>query len=135
MARRWCTPPASTGGFTSPTSAGSEATAWPTHAPACFLEHRKATYSESPGQVWSECIRLSGPPAVKSGSQRGGGPPDTRSITEDGDTVYVNVHVGGVLRSSDQGESWQPTIDIGADIHRVTTGQATGGFTPPAQAA
>jgi hypothetical protein len=51
-----------------------------------------------------------------------GGPPDTRSITEDGDTVYVNVHVGGVLRSSDHGESWQPTIGIGADIHRVTTG-------------
>ena len=51
-----------------------------------------------------------------------GGPPDTRSITEDGDTVYVNVHVGGVLRSSDHGESWQPTIDIGADVHRVTTG-------------
>ena len=51
-----------------------------------------------------------------------GGPPDTRSITEDGDTVYVNVHVGGVLRSSDHGESWQPTIDIAADIHRVTTG-------------
>ena len=36
--------------------------------------------------------------------------------------MYVNVHVGGVLRSSDNGESWQPTIDIGADIHRVTTG-------------
>lgn len=51
-----------------------------------------------------------------------GGPPDTRSITEDGDTVYVNVHVGGVLRSSDHGDSWQPTIDIEADIHRVTTG-------------
>jgi hypothetical protein len=51
-----------------------------------------------------------------------GGPPDTRSITEDGDTVYVNVHVGGVLKSSDHGKSWHPTIDIGADIHRVTTG-------------
>jgi hypothetical protein len=51
-----------------------------------------------------------------------GGPPDTRSITEDGDMVYVNVHVGGVLRSCDHGESWQPTIDIDADIHRVTTG-------------
>ncbi len=51
-----------------------------------------------------------------------GGPPATRSITEDGDTVYVNVHVGGVLRSSDHGDSWQPTIDIEADIHRVTTG-------------
>ncbi len=52
-----------------------------------------------------------------------GGPPDTRSITEDGDTVYVNVHVGGVLRSTDHGDSWAPTIGIGADIHQVTTGQ------------
>jgi hypothetical protein len=51
-----------------------------------------------------------------------GGPPDTRSLTEDGDTVYVNVHVGGVLLSSDHGDSWAPTIDIGADIHQVTTG-------------
>lgn len=51
-----------------------------------------------------------------------GGPPDTRSITEDNDTVYVNVHVGGVLRSTDHGETWEPTIDIGADIHRITTG-------------
>jgi hypothetical protein len=51
-----------------------------------------------------------------------GGPPDIRSITEDGDTVYVNVHVGGILRSADHGESWEPTIEIGSDIHRVTTG-------------
>jgi hypothetical protein len=48
-----------------------------------------------------------------------GGPPDTRSISEDGDAVYVNVHVGGILRSDDQGTSWQPTIDINADVHRV----------------
>ena len=48
-----------------------------------------------------------------------GGPPDTRSITEDGDTVYVNVHVGGVLRSRDKGETWEPTIDVDADVHKV----------------
>ena len=53
-----------------------------------------------------------------------GGPPDTRSLTEDGDTVYVNVHVGGILRSQDHGESWQPTIEIGADVHQVTTGHS-----------
>lgn len=50
-----------------------------------------------------------------------GGPPGTRSITEDRDTVYVNVHVGGVLRSRDEGESWEPTIDISADVHQVAT--------------
>jgi hypothetical protein len=48
-----------------------------------------------------------------------GGPPDTRSITEDGDTVYVNVHVGGILRSDDEGVSWHPTIDIHEDVHCV----------------
>ena len=52
-----------------------------------------------------------------------GGPPDTRSITEDATAVYVNVHVGGVLRSRDEGATWEPTIDIDADIHRVVTGR------------
>ena len=51
-----------------------------------------------------------------------GGPPDVRSITEDRAAVYVNVHVGGVLRSRDGGGSWEPTIDIDADVHRVVTG-------------
>lgn len=51
-----------------------------------------------------------------------GGPPSTRTITEDGESVYVNVHVGGILRSRDGGASWQPTIDIGADVHQVVTG-------------
>lgn len=48
-----------------------------------------------------------------------GGPPDSRSISEDGNTVYVNVHVGGIVRSRDEGANWEPTIDIDADVHRV----------------
>jgi hypothetical protein len=48
-----------------------------------------------------------------------GGPPDTRSVSEDDETVYVNVHVGGILRSVDGGETWQPTIDPDWDVHRV----------------
>jgi hypothetical protein len=51
-----------------------------------------------------------------------GGPPDTRTLTEDRDTVYANVHVGGILRSRDHGDSWEPTIDIDVDVHQVTTG-------------
>lgn len=51
-----------------------------------------------------------------------GGPADVRSITEDRKCVFVNVHVGGVLWSSDGGETWQPTIEIDADVHRVVTG-------------
>lgn len=48
-----------------------------------------------------------------------GGPPDSRSISEDDENVYVNVHVGGIVRSGDQGRRWEPTIDIHADVHRV----------------
>jgi hypothetical protein len=48
-----------------------------------------------------------------------GGPPDTRSMSmDDAGTVYVNVHVGGIVRSRDQA-TWEPTIDIDADVHQV----------------
>lgn len=48
-----------------------------------------------------------------------GGPPDVRSIAiEDNGDTYVNVHVGGVLRSSDL-DKWEPTMDISADVHEV----------------
>ena len=52
-----------------------------------------------------------------------GGPPDTRSLANWNDDVYVNVHVGGILRSSDGGASWTPTIDVDADVHQVTTAE------------
>ena len=46
-----------------------------------------------------------------------GGPPDVRSIAADGD-VYVNVHVGGIVKG-DGDSSWEPTIDISTDVHEV----------------
>jgi hypothetical protein len=52
-----------------------------------------------------------------------GGPPDTRSIANWDEAVYVNVHVGGVLRTEDRGETWRPTIDIDEDVHQVTTAE------------
>jgi photosystem II stability/assembly factor-like uncharacterized protein len=49
-----------------------------------------------------------------------GGPPDTRSLSRSPDgSLYANVHVGGILRSVDEGRSWKPTIDIDADVHQV----------------
>jgi hypothetical protein len=50
------------------------------------------------------------------------GPPlGVRSITAtcDHTALLVNVHVGGIPRSHDEGASWQPTIDIDSDVHQV----------------
>lgn len=51
-----------------------------------------------------------------------GDPADVRSISValDG-AVYVNVHVGGVVRSRDGGRTWTPTVDIESDVHQVLT--------------
>src|SRR5262245_4207530 len=51
-----------------------------------------------------------------------GDPADVRSIAAgpapDG-PLYINVHVGGVVRSRDGGRSWTPTLDIEVDVHQV----------------
>jgi hypothetical protein len=48
-----------------------------------------------------------------------GGPPAVRSMTLDADrTLYVNIHVGGLLRYDDTG--LVPTVDIHTDVHQVT---------------
>jgi hypothetical protein len=52
-----------------------------------------------------------------------GDPADARSLAADtSGRVYVNVHVGGIVRSiaaADESESWQPTVDVEADVHQV----------------
>jgi photosystem II stability/assembly factor-like uncharacterized protein len=50
------------------------------------------------------------------------GPPlgvRSMSATSDATTILVNVHVGGVPRSTDGGVTWQPTIDVDSDVHEV----------------
>jgi hypothetical protein len=52
------------------------------------------------------------------------GPPlGVRSMASacDQSALLVNVHVGGIPRSTDGGASWRPTIDIDADVHEVCT--------------
>jgi hypothetical protein len=50
------------------------------------------------------------------------GPPlGIRSMTAtcDGGALLVNVHVGGIPRSTDGGATWNPTIEINDDVHEV----------------
>jgi hypothetical protein len=49
-----------------------------------------------------------------------GGPPDVRSLAADVDgTIYLNVHVGGILRFRRNDPIWLDTMDIDADVHEV----------------
>jgi hypothetical protein len=51
-----------------------------------------------------------------------GGPPlGVRALagTADGAAVLAAVHVGGIPRSMDGGETWTPTIPIAFDVHEV----------------
>ena len=49
-----------------------------------------------------------------------GRPPDVRSLSAGPDgSIYVNVHVGGILRSTDGGRGWRSTIDVDSDVHQV----------------
>lgn len=58
-----------------------------------------------------------------------GAPADVRSISAGADgALYVNVHVGGVLRSTDGGGAWRPTLDIEHDVHQVLALPARSGL-------
>jgi hypothetical protein len=51
-----------------------------------------------------------------------GGPPlGVRALTAtaDGAAILAAVHVGGIPRSSDGGETWCPTLPIAYDVHEV----------------
>jgi len=52
-----------------------------------------------------------------------GGSPAVRSMAFDssGD-LFVNVHVGGIIRG---GAGWDPTIDLFTDVHQVVAGDGT----------
>jgi len=51
-----------------------------------------------------------------------GGPPAVYSFASRGDDLYVSVHVGGIMRTSDQGRTWEATSDLHDDVHQVTAG-------------
>jgi hypothetical protein len=50
-----------------------------------------------------------------------GGPPSVRSLAGSADgRLYADIHVGGIVRSADGGETWEPVNrDIHEDVHQI----------------
>jgi hypothetical protein len=55
-----------------------------------------------------------------------GDAPEVRSMSSDDQgNRYLNIHVGGILKTGDQGKTWAPTIDINTDVHQVLFDRAS----------
>lgn len=79
------------------------------------------------GDRLTEDERFAGAPGRERWHTPWGGPPDVRSLAFGPDGVlYVNVHVGGILRYDDNGVT--PTLDMDADVHQVVTDLDRGGM-------
>ena len=77
----------------------------------------------APDGAVAELSSFDSVPGRDSWQNPAGPSPDLRSIAVSGDDVwFANVHVGGVWRSKDKGESWQNVIAPEADVHEVVTG-------------
>lgn len=52
-----------------------------------------------------------------------GGPPSIWSFAKTKDGIcYADIHVGSIMRSSDEGNTWEPvTPELHKDVHHVTT--------------
>jgi hypothetical protein len=86
-----------------------------------FVGSSQARLFRLDGETLEPVIAFDGAEGRETWHTPWGGPPDTRSIANWDDDVYVNVHVGGILRSDDRGGTWTPTIEVDADVHHVTT--------------
>ena len=54
-----------------------------------------------------------------------GGPPAIRSLATSGRTVYADIHVGSIMRSEDDGDTWeQVAATLHEDVHQVVTSPA-----------
>ena len=72
---------------------------------------------------WDLAIDLSMLDIAKTWYTPWGGPPAVRSITlayREG--LFLNIHVGGILRTLNRGTTWQPTNEgLHLDVHEVAT--------------
>src|SRR5262245_28510643 len=89
-----------------------------THRGAVWVGGQRARLWRLDGDSLVEVSSFQDAPTADGWHTPWGGPPDVFSLASDGTHLYVSVHVGGILRTTD-GASWTPTIDLHDDVHQV----------------
>jgi hypothetical protein len=81
----------------------------------------EATMLRIPGNGEPERLKNFDDVAGRSEWFAGGPPLGVRSLTSspDGSVLLAAVHVGGIPRSEDRGETWAPTLPVMFDVHEV----------------
>ena len=92
-----------------------------THGGAVWVGGHRARLWRLDGGALVEVTTFQSAPTHDEWHTPWGGPPDVFSIASDGTHLYVSVHVGGILRTTD-GSDWTPTIDLHDDVHQVAVG-------------
>lgn len=98
----------------------------------CIHEHRGSVLVDGKdARLWrldgGDLVRVASfdeAPTRDQWSTPWGGPPDVFSMASHGDDLYVSVHVGGILHSADDGQTWRATIDLHDDVHQVVVDDA-----------
>jgi hypothetical protein len=72
---------------------------------------------------WELVIDLSTLDIAKTWYTPWGGPPAVRSVAPaNREGLYLNIHVGGILRTLNRGTTWQPANEgLDLDVHEVAT--------------
>jgi hypothetical protein len=92
-----------------------------THRGVVWVGGQRARLWKLDGSALVEASSFQDAPTHDEWHTPWGGPPDVFSIASDATHLYVSVHVGGILRTT-EGDAWTPTIDLHDDVHQVAVG-------------
>jgi photosystem II stability/assembly factor-like uncharacterized protein len=80
------------------------------------------------GGSWEAVVTLHDQPIAEGWYAPGGGSPAVRTLAvapDDPEMLYADIHVGGVVRSTDAGRTWQRADEgLEQDVHEVCTSPA-----------
>ena len=113
-----------------PTGYAHSVLAHPNQASVLFVGSEPAAVfrSDDGGETWEECLGFQEVPEANQWSFHGNRLSHVRELRTapgDPDTMFAGIEVGGVVKSSDGGKSWNQLHGLHDDIHLVNISKAS----------